>query len=123
MGGEVSAKPGLPMLTRALLRTPGFGTGAALVVPSEAQLDLPERAVQFGTGAFLRGFIDFFVDEANRRGDFNGRIVAIGSTGSGRDARINDPDGLYTLSSRGIVGGELQVEHRIVGSVSRALSA
>jgi tagaturonate reductase len=30
---------------------------------------------------------------------------------------------LYTLSSRGIVGGELQVEHRIVSSVSRALSA
>jgi tagaturonate reductase len=79
--------------------------------------------VQFGTGAFLRGFIDFFVDEANRRGEFNGRIVAIGSTGSGRDARINDQDGLYTLSSRGIVGGELQIEHRIVGSVSRALSA
>ncbi|HET9002684.1 MAG TPA: tagaturonate reductase [Gemmatimonadaceae bacterium] len=111
------------MLTRALLRTPGLGAGAGLIVPSEAQLDLPERAVQFGTGAFLRGFIDFFVDEANRRGEFNGRIVAIGSTESGRDARINDQDGLYTLSSRGIVDGELQVEHRIVGSVSRALSA
>jgi len=114
---------GLPMLSRALLRTPGFGAGARLVMPDERMLDLPERAVQFGTGAFLRGFIDFFVDEANRRGEFNGRIVAIGSTGSGRDARINDQDGLYTLSSRGIVGGELQVEHRIVGSVSRALSA
>jgi len=111
------------MLTRALLRTPGFGTRAGLIVPSEQQLALPERAVQFGTGAFLRGFIDFFVDEANRRGEFNGRIVAIGSTGSGRDARINDQDGLYTLSSRGLAGGELQVEHRVVGSVSRALSA
>ena len=115
--------PGRAMLTRTLLRTPGFGTHAGLVVPSGAQLDLPERAVQFGTGAFLRGFIDFFIDEANRRGEFNGRIVAIGSTGSGRDARMNEQDGLYTLSSRGLAGGELQVEHRIVGSVSRALSA
>ena len=115
--------PERPMLTRALLRTPGFGSRAGLIVPDAQRLDLPERAVQFGTGAFLRGFIDFFVDEANRRGEFNGRIVAIGSTGSGRDARINDQDGLYTLSSRGLAGGELHVEHRIVGSVSRALSA
>ena len=113
----------LPKLTRALLLTPGFGAKAGLIVPTEQQLGLPERAVQFGTGAFLRGFIDFFVDEANRRGEFNGRIVALGSTGSGREARINEQDGLYTLSSRGVAGGELQVEHRIVGSVSRALSA
>jgi tagaturonate reductase len=113
----------LPTLNRALLRTPGFRERSAAIVPTDAQLALPERAVQFGTGGFLRGFIDFFVDEANRRGEFNGRIVAIGSTGSGRDARINDQDGLYTLASRGLVDGTLAIEHRIVGSVSRALSA
>ena len=113
----------LPTLNRALLRTPGFRDRAGVIAPTDAQLELPERAVQFGTGGFLRGFIDFFIDEANRRGEFNGRIVAIGSTGSGRDARINDQDGLYTLSSRGLVDGTLAVEHRIVGSVSRALSA
>jgi tagaturonate reductase len=119
----MATRPTLPTLDRALVRSSALSTGANVVVPTEAQLGLPERAVQFGTGAFLRGFIDFFVDEANRRGEFNGRIVAIGSTGSGRDARINDQDGLYTLSSRGIVDGALAVEHRIVGSVSRALSA
>lgn len=112
-----------PRLSRALLRTDDFVRRGDLIVPREAQLELPERIVQFGTGAFLRGFIDFFVDEANRRGELNGRIVAVGSTDSGRDSRINDQDGLYTLSSRGIVGGELRVEHRIVGSLSRALSA
>ncbi|MFL5562069.1 MAG: tagaturonate reductase [Gemmatimonadaceae bacterium] len=113
----------LPRLDRQLLRTPGLRARAGVVVPDATLLDMPERVVQFGTGAFLRGFIDFFIDEANRRGEFNGRIVAVGSTGSGRDSRINDQDGLYTLSSRGIVDGELQVEHRIIGSVSRALSA
>ena len=113
----------LPTLNRALLRSPDFRDRAKVIAPTDAQLELPERAVQFGTGGFLRGFIDFFIDEANRRGEFHGRIVAIGSTGSGRDARINDQDGLYTLSSRGLVDGTLAVEHRIVGSVSRALSA
>lgn len=79
--------------------------------------------MQFGTGGFLRGFVEFFVDEANRQGLFGGRIVAVGSTGSGRDGRLNDQDGLYTLVARGIVQGEPREERRIVASLSRALSA
>lgn len=79
--------------------------------------------MQFGTGGFLRGFVEFFVDEANRQGLFGGRIVAVGSTGSGRDGRLNDQDGLYTLVARGIVQGEAREERRIVASLSRALSA
>jgi tagaturonate reductase len=94
-----------------------------VLTPPLALLDLPERVVQFGTGAFLRGFIDFFVDEANRKGLFAGRIVAVGSTRSGRESRINDQDGLYTLVARGVVNGELREERRIVASLSRALSA
>ena len=79
--------------------------------------------MQFGTGGFLRGFVELFVDEANRQGLFGGRIVAVGSTGSGRDGRLNDQDGLYTLVARGIVQGEPREERRIVASLSRALSA
>src|SRR3954467_9852481 len=55
--------------------------------------DLPERAVQFGTGAFLRGFIDDFLHRANERGLFNGRVVAVGSTGSKRDQALREQDG------------------------------
>ncbi|HEX8849592.1 MAG TPA: tagaturonate reductase [Gemmatimonadaceae bacterium] len=111
----------LPRLTRALVREGRAGGGVLL--PTPAQLDLPERVVQFGTGAFLRGFVEFFVDEANRNGSFGGRIVAVGSTGSGRDARINDQDGLYTLVARGVVAGERREERRVVASLRRALSA
>ncbi|AHG87915.1 Mannitol dehydrogenase domain-containing protein [Gemmatirosa kalamazoonensis] len=86
-------------------------------------LELPEKAVQFGTGAFLRGFIDFFVDAANRQGTFDGRIVAVGSTGSGRDEILEAQDGLYTLVSQGVVNGAVAQDTRVVSSVSRALSA
>jgi tagaturonate reductase len=92
-------------------------------MPPLALLDLPERVVQFGTGAFLRGFVDFFIDEANRKGLFAGRIVAVGSTHSGRESHINDQNGLYTLVARGVVDGELREERRIVASLRRALSA
>ncbi len=56
--------------------------------PPPATLDLPERVVQFGTGAFLRGFAEWFIDEANRAGRFGGSIVAIASTDSKREARV-----------------------------------
>lgn len=84
---------------------------------------LPERAVQFGTGAFLRGFIDDYVDAANARGEFNGRIVAIGTTGSGRDRAFADQDGLFTVVSRGVAAGRVVDSAHVVSAVSRALSA
>ncbi len=94
-----------------------------VVMPTRAMLALPERAVQFGTGAFLRGFVDYFLDAANAQGRFNGRVVAVGSTGSGRDRSFSEQDGLYTLVTRGLVRGTAQEELRVIGSVSRALSA
>jgi tagaturonate reductase len=109
----------LPRLSHAALPAPAAG----VIAPTPEQLALPEKAVQFGTGAFLRGFVDAFIDTANAQGQFNGRVVAIGSTGSGRDRAFADQDGLYTLVARGVVAGRAQEEVRVVSAVSRALSA
>lgn len=89
----------------------------------ESLCALPEKAVQFGTGAFLRGFIEYFIDEANRQGLFGGRVVAVGSTGSGRDRTLNDQDGLYTLAIRGFEDGAARAQYRLIASLSRALAA
>lgn len=109
-------------LSRSLLSAPEFRS-AAVEAPAEDLLALPERAVQFGTGAFLRGFIEYFLDAGNRSGAFSGRVVAIGSTGSGRDEIVNEQDGLYTLVAKGVERGRPHEEFRIVSSLSRALSA
>ena len=114
--------PTRPVLSRALLRSRG-GSAGGVDFPPESQLDLPERVVQFGTGGFLRGFADYFIDEANRRGEVGGRIVMVGSTGSGRDRRLTEQDGLYTLVVQGIVDGAPRREFRVVSAVSRALAA
>jgi tagaturonate reductase len=111
-----------PRLGAQLVRSGELAAGL-IAAPTPELLQLPEKAVQFGTGAFLRGFVDFFLDEANRRGAFGGRVVAIGSTSSGRDVALNEQDGLYTLLVEGIENGAVIQERRIVGSVSRALSA
>lgn len=84
---------------------------------------LPERVLQFGTGAFLRGFVEPFVEDANRAGVLNGRVVMVGSTGSGRAARLNEQDGLYTLYERGREDGRTVDEAWIIGAVSRAVAS
>jgi tagaturonate reductase len=110
-----------PTLSPGLVAT--LPTRDDLTLPSAAQLALPERAVQFGTGALLRGLVDALLDEANRQELFDGRVVMIGSTGSGRDRAINDQGGLFTLVVQGLVDGEAKREFRVVSSVSRALAA
>jgi tagaturonate reductase len=112
-----------PCLNRALLDGIRSERAGVVDVPSEALLELPERAVQFGTGALLRGFVDDFVHNANVQGRFGGRIVAIASTGSARDRALRDQDGLYTLVVEGIERGQPMRECRIISSVSRAISA
>lgn len=118
-----SLPDGLPLLTRDLATSDAFRRRARVLLPDAPDLDLPERAVMFGTGAFLRGFVGFFLDEARRAGRFPGRVVAVGSTGSGRAEQLNRQDGLYTLVARGLVDGEPREEHRVVGSLARALPA
>ena len=113
----------LPRLTRSLVLSAELQRKRDLLPPTEAMLELPEKAIQFGTGALLRGFVDYFIDAANRQGQFNGRVVAIGSTGSGRDGRVNEQDGLFTLAISGIDNGVAREERRIISSVSRAISA
>jgi tagaturonate reductase len=110
-----------PILSPSLI--PSLDARDDLTLPTEAQLALPERAVQFGTGALLRGLVDALLDDANRLGLFGGRVVMIGSTGSGRDRAINDQGGLFTLVVQGLVDGQAKREFRVVSSVSRALAA
>jgi tagaturonate reductase len=110
-----------PTLSPAIVAT--IPPRSDTTLPTAIQLSLPERAVQFGTGALLRGLVDALLDDANRQGKFGGRVVMIGSTGSGRDRALNDQHGLFTLVVQGLVNGEAKREFRVVSSVSRALSA
>lgn len=114
--------PQRPRLDRALIST-GPSRSSVVAFPSPALLDLPERVVQFGTGGFLRGFFDYFIDAANRQGKFGGRIVAISSTGSGRDDLLNEQNGLYTLVTEGVENGRASREFRLISSLSRVLDA
>jgi tagaturonate reductase len=94
-----------------------------VIVPNEEVFELPEKVLQFGTGKLLRGLPDYFIDKANRKGIFNGRIVIIKSTSKGDATAFEKQNGLYTLCVRGIVEGEKIEQNIISSSVSRVLIA
>ena len=84
---------------------------------------MTEKILQFGTGRFLRAFADCFIDEANSSRCYDGRIVMVASTPSGRAQLLNNQRGRYTLWTRGHGPDGLVDELRAVTSVSRVLSA
>ncbi len=94
-----------------------------VMVPNGRIFDLPEKVLQFGTGMLLRGLPDYFIDKANRKSIFNGRIVVVKTTSKGDGTAFEKQDGLYTLCERGIVNGEKIEENIIHSSISRVLIA
>lgn len=109
----------LPSLNRQLLQS-GFALPKSVAcAPLRPR---PERALQFGEGNFLRAFVDWMVDEANGRGIFDGSIVVAQPIATGLAAKINGQDGLYTVIARGVEGGQVVENRRIVSSISRAVN-
>lgn len=82
----------------------------------------PERILQFGEGNFLRAFVDWMVDNANKNGDYKGSIVICQPIANGLADLINQQDGVYTLAMRGIENGEAVEKIRQITSVSRCIN-
>ena len=93
-----------------------------VIIPDESLFGLPEKVLQFGTGVLLRGLPDYFIDKANREGFFNGRIVAVKSTGIDV-AEFDARDCLYTLQVIGVENGHSVDERMICAAISRVLAA
>lgn len=94
-----------------------------LNLPDQSVFDLPEKVLQFGTGVLLRGLCDYFIDKANKKGIFNGRIVVVKSTDKGDADDFNEQDGLFTHAVKGIENGQAIEEYILNASISRTISA
>jgi tagaturonate reductase len=98
-------------------------TAENVSVPDGSLLQLSEKVLQFGTGVLLRGLPDYFIDKANRKNIFNGRIAIVKSTSKGDIQDFEDQDGLYTICVRGLENGRPVEENIISSAISRVFSA
>jgi tagaturonate reductase len=93
-------------------------TMAPLSRLSHPATDLPEKVLQFGLSPRLRAIPDWLIDAANRRGTFNGLVVAVGLTHEADTlARLQAQDGRYTVYDPDSVSDAV-----VVSVISRVLS-
>ena len=82
----------------------------------------PEKVLQFGEGNFLRAFVDWMIDKANRDGIYQGSIVLCQPIAQGLKDMINAQDGVYTLAMRGAENGQPVENIEVITSVSRCIN-
>ncbi|MDF5690065.1 tagaturonate reductase [Aquirufa sp. WAEICH-18A] len=113
----------MPILNQKIISEGAINTKLDLQYPSPEVFTYPEKILQFGTGVLLRGLCDYFVDKANRKGVFKGRVVLVKSTAKGGADAFEAQDGLYTHCIKGIDEGKEVEEYLINSSISRTLTA
>ena len=84
-------------------------------------VERPEKVLQFGEGNFLRAFVDWQIDELNKKTNFNGQVVVVQPRGKGKMERINKQDGLFTLLLQGVKDGQAVEERQVVNAISRGI--
>ena len=82
----------------------------------------PEKVMQFGEGNFLRAFVDDFIDIANEKAGFSGKVVLVQPIAQGLTDLINQQEGLYTLYLRGSEKGVKVDDKRVISAVSRCIN-
>ena len=83
---------------------------------------MKETILQFGTGNFLRGFVDYFVDSMNKQGLYGGKIVVVSPTDSKTVSKINQQNGKYNLIIRGLENGNPICKRTETEAISRAVN-
>ena len=81
-----------------------------------------EKVMQFGEGNFLRAFVDDFIDIANEKAGFGGKVVIVQPIAQGLTDLINRQEGLYTLYLRGSEKGVKVDDKRVISAVSRCIN-
>lgn len=82
----------------------------------------PTKGIQFGEGNFLRAFIDWQIQQMNKRDLFNGGVTIVQPLSKGMIRTLSEQDYLYTTLLEGKVNGKDVQDHEIISSVNNAIN-
>lgn len=80
-----------------------------------------EKIIQFGEGAFLRGFVDWIVQLTNEASDFDASCVVVQPVEKGLCDKLEAQNCVYTHVMRGIKDGKTLVEKKVIDVISRTV--
>lgn len=83
---------------------------------------LPVKVIQFGEGNFLRAFVDYAIQELNKKANFNAGVAVVQPIEQGMVNMLNDQDGLYTLFIKGLVKGEEIQEKELITNLVQGIN-
>lgn len=83
---------------------------------------MKERIIQFGEGNFLRGFVDYFINELNEKAGFDTGVVVIQPLEGGMCDKLSAQGCEYTTVLRGIEDGKLVEEIKKNHAISRCIN-
>ena len=82
----------------------------------------PTKAIQFGEGNFLRAFVDWQIEQMNKRGLFQGGVTIVQSLPRGRVGQLAGQDFLFTVMLEGMQNGKAVQSHEIISSVNNGIN-
>ena len=80
-----------------------------------------EKIIQFGEGAFLRGFFDWMLQIVNESTDFDANVVVVQPIENGLCQKLESQDCVYTHVMRGMRDGAPSIEKKIINVISRTV--
>lgn len=83
----------------------------------------PLKVLQIGEGNFLRGFVDWMLQESAQQGLFQGSVAVTQPRPSGapKMKQLQEQEGLYTLVTRGVEQGETIEKKELISIFSRCI--
>src|SRR5690554_430742 len=84
--------------------------------------DRPIKVLQFGTGNFLRGFVDWVIDILNEKTDFHADVQIVQPHGRLPAAELQAHERLVHVMSWGLQYAEVVGTERLITSVRPAIN-
>ena len=83
----------------------------------------PVKVLQFGEGNFLRAFVDWIINSANKAGSFDGGVAVVQPIEQfGRVKELAEADCLYTLYLQGLQDGKAVRQHEVIKTIQDAFN-
>ncbi len=81
----------------------------------------PTKVIQFGEGNFLRAFIDWQIQQMNKKNIFNGGVAIVQPLNVGRTHQLDDQDDLYTVLLEGKLDGLKIKSNEIIENINKTV--
>ncbi|KAF1299157.1 altronate oxidoreductase [Enterococcus sp. JM4C] len=82
----------------------------------------PEKVIQFGEGNFMRGFVDWQLQQMNQQQLFEGSAVVVQPIQQGLGEMLAEQDNLYTVLLEGILDGQTINSSEIITAINRVIN-